>query len=342
MAGGSREAGRSVTSRVLALLGAFDATHTVLGVRDLSRRAEVAVSTAHRSVAELEDWGALARRTDGRHEVGRRLWQLALLAPVTGSGGDIALPSMQDVLVVTGDDVQMAVRAGFEALYIERIYGKRPVPVLSGTGARLPLHATRGAKCCWPTHRPGWWRRHCATCPWSPSDRHRSGQAAAAAHGGTPTGLRPHTRRDDDRRCLDRRSSARRQRPHPAALGIVLDRADGTSPATSDSAGRRACHRAQPLRPARLPVTASCSRCRLLRACDIFDIAVPGHRGARRGRENPRRRRPSSRCRSPRRARLGRRHAWVRDREPRRSDIPSAGPRHGAVLDTSCSSPLRS
>ena len=131
-----------MASRVLALLDAFDEAHAVLGVTDLARRSGLAVSTASRLVADLEAWGALARRPDGRYEVGRRLWQLGLLAPVHRELRDVALPHMQDVLAATGDNVHLAVRDGLEVLYVERIHGNRAVALVSGTGARLPLHAT--------------------------------------------------------------------------------------------------------------------------------------------------------------------------------------------------------
>jgi DNA-binding IclR family transcriptional regulator len=55
---------------------------------------------------------------------------------------DVALPHMQDVLATTGDNVHLAVRDDLEVLYVERIHGNRAVPLVSGTGARLPLHAT--------------------------------------------------------------------------------------------------------------------------------------------------------------------------------------------------------
>ena len=142
MAGGSREPGRSVTSRVLAVLDSFTPTSSVLGVTDIARRSGLAVSTAHRLVAELEEWGALSRRHDGRYEVGRKLWQLGLLAPVHRELREVALPHMQDVLAATGENVHLAVRDDLEALYVERIHGNRAVPVVSGTGVRLPLHAT--------------------------------------------------------------------------------------------------------------------------------------------------------------------------------------------------------
>ncbi|MFD0891159.1 helix-turn-helix domain-containing protein, partial [Streptosporangium algeriense] len=66
MAGGSREPGRSVTSKVLAILGAFDTGHPHLSLSEISRRSGVPLTTAHRLVGELVAWQALSRTADGR------------------------------------------------------------------------------------------------------------------------------------------------------------------------------------------------------------------------------------------------------------------------------------
>ena len=142
MAGGSSEPGRTAASRVLGVLGAFTSAHSVLGLSSIARRSGLPLSTAHRLIAELEDWGALTRRSDGLYEVGPRLWELGLLAPVNRELRQVALPYMQDVLATTGENVQLAVRDGTGVLYVERIHGNDAVPLVSTTGTRLPMHAT--------------------------------------------------------------------------------------------------------------------------------------------------------------------------------------------------------
>ncbi|TDE39510.1 IclR family transcriptional regulator [Nonomuraea mesophila] len=140
MAGGSRAPGRSVTSKVLALLGAFDPTHPQLTLTELARRSGVPLSTAHRLVAELEEWQALSRTPDGRLRVGLRLWELGQLAPARLQ--DLAHPWLQELFTSTGENVHLAVRDGLEVLFVDKVYGRRAVPIVSRTGARLPMHPT--------------------------------------------------------------------------------------------------------------------------------------------------------------------------------------------------------
>ena len=141
MAGGGAP-GRPVAARALALLDAFSVEAPRLTLSEIARAAEVPLTTAHRLVGDLTAWGALARRPDGRYEVGRKLWDLGLLAPVQLELRQVAAPFLLDVHTATRDTVHLAVRDGTHALYVERISGRESVPVVSQVGSRLPLHAT--------------------------------------------------------------------------------------------------------------------------------------------------------------------------------------------------------
>ncbi|WP_229075955.1 IclR family transcriptional regulator [Actinoplanes sp. DH11] len=134
--------GASVTSRALAVLGAFDAEHRSLSLTDLARRADLPLATAHRLVGELHRWGALAREPNGDYVIGRRIWQLGLLAPVQSGLRQAASPFLHDLYGTTLSTVHLAVRDGLEVLYIERLAGHVSVPVVSRVGSRLPMHAT--------------------------------------------------------------------------------------------------------------------------------------------------------------------------------------------------------
>ncbi|MEU3147111.1 MULTISPECIES: IclR family transcriptional regulator [unclassified Streptomyces] len=142
MAGNAATPGRSVTSRALAVLGAFDGRHRQLTLTDLATRAGLPVATAHRLVGELVAWGALSRTDSGEYVVGRRLWDIGLLAPVHTGLRQIASPYLHDLYGTTLATVHLAVRDGRQVLYVDRLSGHASVPVVSSIGARLPLHAT--------------------------------------------------------------------------------------------------------------------------------------------------------------------------------------------------------
>ena len=74
--------------------------------------------------------------------IGRRIWDLGLLAPVQTGLRDVAAPFLQDLYGATMATVHLAVRDGTLALYLDRLSGHGSVPVVSKVGARLPLHAT--------------------------------------------------------------------------------------------------------------------------------------------------------------------------------------------------------
>jgi DNA-binding IclR family transcriptional regulator len=134
--------GETVTGRVLRLLAAFTGERPELGLTELSRRAGLPLTTTHRLVGELVDWGALERGEDGRYRVGLRLWEVGALAPRGLGLRESAMPFLEDLYEVTRQNVQLAVLDGTDVVYVERISGRGAVNVITRVGGRLPLHAT--------------------------------------------------------------------------------------------------------------------------------------------------------------------------------------------------------
>lgn len=132
----------SVTSRALSLLAAFSETRRTLTLTELCESTGLPMPTALRLARELVEWGALARTPSGAYVIGRRLWDIGLLAPVQRNLVDVASPYLHDLFSATGATTQLAVRDGTRALYLERLRGNASVPVVSMIGSRLPLHAT--------------------------------------------------------------------------------------------------------------------------------------------------------------------------------------------------------
>jgi len=146
MAGNSSARGTSVTSRLLAVIAAFDEQHRSLALTEVAVRAGIPVSTAHRLLAELVDGGALTRRADGRYAIGQLLWEAGLLAAVQGELRNIAEPFISDVYAATLATVHLAVRDGDQVLYLHRLAGRATMPIVSTVGSRLPLHCTAVGK----------------------------------------------------------------------------------------------------------------------------------------------------------------------------------------------------
>ena len=132
----------SVTSRALAVLAAFDEGHRSLRLSEIAARAELPLSTAHRLVAELVAWGALRRLPAGEYVIGRRLWDLGLLAPVQTGLREVASPFLHDLYGTTLATVHLAVRDETSVLYLDTVRGHSSVPIVSRVGSRLPLHST--------------------------------------------------------------------------------------------------------------------------------------------------------------------------------------------------------
>jgi DNA-binding IclR family transcriptional regulator len=131
----------SVLERGIALLDAFDADHSELGVSDLARRTGMAKSTVHRLAAELVRLDLL-EQAGPRLRLGIRLFELGQLVPRQRTLREAALPFMEDLREATRNSVHLAVLTGIEVVYVEilKARGSRSLP--SRVGGRLPAHAT--------------------------------------------------------------------------------------------------------------------------------------------------------------------------------------------------------
>ncbi|WP_328532040.1 IclR family transcriptional regulator [Nocardioides sp. NBC_00368] len=142
MAGNSRQAGTSVTSRALAILSAFDEQHRAMSLSDIASRADLPLATTHRLLGELFRWGALERLPSGDYVIGRKIWDIGHLAPTETGLRQVAEPFLHDLYGATLATVHLAVREGTEVVYLDRLRGNQSVPVVSKVGGRLPMHAT--------------------------------------------------------------------------------------------------------------------------------------------------------------------------------------------------------
>lgn len=147
MAGNSGETGRSVTSKVIAILQVFGrgSVHTLT---EMARLSQLPISTVYRLATELTAWGALERTDDGQYRIGERLVLLGRGAISTPrcDAYERSRRIMEDLSVAAGRaEVRLGVLAGSEVVFISKPSGARPVPT-TYEPAGQPAHATAMGK----------------------------------------------------------------------------------------------------------------------------------------------------------------------------------------------------
>jgi len=140
VAGNSADAGRSVTSKVIAILTTFTGG-TAHSVTELARLTGMPLSTAHRLAAELVASGALERTEDGSYQVGLPLQMISSRASQTPSIRERAPRVMEDLSTAARTDVRLGVFEGLDVVYIEKLFGYHPASLFSAS-ATVPAHAT--------------------------------------------------------------------------------------------------------------------------------------------------------------------------------------------------------
>ncbi|MCG3756034.1 IclR family transcriptional regulator [Amycolatopsis sp. Poz14] len=136
------EARPTAAARLLSVLDCFSPRTPVLSLTEIAQSASLPLSTAHRLVGELADWGALARDEHGGYHLGLKLWELGSLSLARASIREIALPYLGDLFDATGENVHLSVLDGTDVVFLARLAGHRSVGILTTTGSRLPATTT--------------------------------------------------------------------------------------------------------------------------------------------------------------------------------------------------------
>ena len=134
-----RHRSRTAIGKVTAVVEALTHDH---GISGISRRTGLPVSTVHRILQELSDVGWA--RTDGDHGyvLGARLLSLAGQAADGDTVARIARPILHRLSEQTGYAAHFAVRSGDEAVYVDKVEGRRAYHMRSRIGLALPLHCS--------------------------------------------------------------------------------------------------------------------------------------------------------------------------------------------------------
>jgi IclR family acetate operon transcriptional repressor len=138
--GTGRQAAPSAIAKVVAVVEALADEH---GISQVARRTGMATSTVHRILQELVDLGWV--RVDGEHEylLGARLLSLAGQAVDGPTLARIAHPILRQLSEDSGGHAtHFAIRSGDEAVYVDKVEGRRAYQMRSRIGLGIPLHTT--------------------------------------------------------------------------------------------------------------------------------------------------------------------------------------------------------
>ncbi len=135
-------AGVSSLGRAVLVLEAFDVGVRDLSLTELSDRAGMPLSTAHRIVAELVTLGLLERTPQRRYRIGLRMWELAVRTPGALGIREIAMPILRGAHTSIGQHLQLSILDGHDVIHLERLSAAHATVNFSVVGGRMPFHAT--------------------------------------------------------------------------------------------------------------------------------------------------------------------------------------------------------
>jgi IclR family transcriptional regulator, acetate operon repressor len=145
MAGNGRDAGRSVATKIFAVLDAFAGPRESLRLTDIAERTGLPLPTALRLVRELVAWGGLERFQDGTYRIGHRMWAIGNTAPCTRRLRESVRPLLHRLADRARADAYVAILDERQATVLE-LRSTTPAGDRLHPGGGLPLHATAAGK----------------------------------------------------------------------------------------------------------------------------------------------------------------------------------------------------
>ncbi|MGO2864100.1 helix-turn-helix domain-containing protein [Corynebacterium casei] len=139
------KSGETVLERCVRVLEAFDKTHSTLTVSEISRRADLPMSTAHRMVSELVEVGLLDRTEDKRLVMGRRAWEMFARTNPVEELRFRARPVLEGIHSAVQQFTSLAVPQfeDDEVLFIERYTRFGDAKIRATQGGRMDLFGVK-------------------------------------------------------------------------------------------------------------------------------------------------------------------------------------------------------
>ena len=135
------KSGETVLERCVRVLESFDIKQSTLTVSEISRRADLPMSTAHRMVSELVEVGLLDRAEDKRLVMGRRAWEIFALTNPVEELRFRARPVLEGIHSAVQQFTSLAVPQfdDDEVLFIERYTRFGDAEIRATQGGRMDL-----------------------------------------------------------------------------------------------------------------------------------------------------------------------------------------------------------
>ena len=142
---GQAERGGQVQSlvRALAILNVLAEADDGASLTDIAQQVGIPVSTAHRLLTTLQQERYV------RFDAERTLWSIGMQAFVVGNGFvrtrnliQIARPHMRQLMLDSGETVNLGVEDRGEAIYLAQIECRQMMRALAAPGERVPLHCS--------------------------------------------------------------------------------------------------------------------------------------------------------------------------------------------------------
>ena len=113
------------------------------GIVSISRRCALPVSTTHRLLATLIDAGFATQDPDsGQYRVGLHAFEVGNAFLDHTDLRPVARPYLRDLADLTGETVNLAIRDGHDAVYIDQMESVQILKMFARPGARAPLACT--------------------------------------------------------------------------------------------------------------------------------------------------------------------------------------------------------
>lgn len=115
-------------------------SHSQLSLPQMVKLSGQPKTSVHRMLCSLEETGFVRRTADGGYELGFVLLQFGQAVVDRLDIRKVSLPVMQRLRLEIGEAVNLIVRDGNEAIYVEKVDTTEPVRVYTAIGRRAPLY----------------------------------------------------------------------------------------------------------------------------------------------------------------------------------------------------------